>query len=59
MGVFLWARYPCRHTLTFPARSQRKEDWLVPKNSAYRGTSLIRNRPPPLGQHEALGIGLL
>jgi len=28
-------------------------------SSMYRGTSLIRKRPPPKDQHRALGIGLL
>ena len=28
-------------------------------NAAYRGTSLIRNNPPPLGHHRALDTVLL
>ena len=30
-----------------------------PNNSVYRGTSLIRNNPPPYDHHRTLGIGLL
>ena len=37
-----------------------KKGWLSRWDAAgYRGTSLIRNSPPPEGHHRALGIVLL
>ena len=56
MGVFLWARYPCKSISILQIRTPQQG---LGGSLAYRGTSLNITAPPPQDLREALDIVLL